>query len=116
MTQTTKAGDYLGRAIKQGTNDGDFLGRDVLAGDKDFLGRGLAGQYATGATAGIPGSFTPAGATPPTSPAALTAGSPVAVTATPATAWTTGQYVQTGTAGVPGQAHWSGTAWVTGPA
>ena len=70
---------------------------------------------ASGATAGVPGAVTPAGSTPPATVAALIAGNPRAVTASPATAWTTGQYVQTGTAGVPGQAHWSGSAWVTGP-
>jgi hypothetical protein len=69
-----------------------------------------------GATAGVPGSWTPAGSSPPATVAALIAGTPNAVTASPATAWTTGQYVQTGTAGVPGQAHWSGTAWVAGAA
>lgn len=66
---------------------------------------------ATGATAGTPGTWTPPGATPPASVAAIGA-----VVASPATAWTSGQYVQTGTAGVPGQAHWSGTAWTAGPA
>jgi len=71
---------------------------------------------ATGATAGTPGTWTPAGSEPPASVADLTAGIPNAVTASPATAWTTGQYVQTGTAGTPGQAHWSGTAWVAAPA
>lgn len=69
---------------------------------------------ATGATAGIPGSWTPAGSTPPASVAALIAGVPNAVTASPLTAWTLGQYVQTGTAGTTGQAHWNGTAWVAG--
>jgi len=44
----------------------------------------------------------------------LTAGQPNAVTASPATAWTSGQYVQTGTSGTAGRAHWSGTAWVAG--
>lgn len=66
---------------------------------------------ATGATAGIPGSWTPAGSTPPASVASI--GS---VVATPATPWTTGQYVQTGTAGAAGRATWSGTAWVGGVA
>ena len=69
---------------------------------------------ATGATAGTPGTWTPGGSTPPSSVANLIAGTPNAVTASPNTAWTTGQYVQTGTAGVGGQAHWDGTAWVTG--
>jgi hypothetical protein len=71
---------------------------------------------ATGATAGVPGAWTPAGANPPSSVANLIAGTPNAVTASPTTAWTTGQYVQTGTAGAPGQAHWDGTAWVAAPA
>lgn len=68
---------------------------------------------ATGATAGIPGTWTPAGAAPPASVAALQASS---ITATPATPWTTGQFVQTATAGLPGQACWTGSAWVGGKA
>lgn len=68
----------------------------------------------TGATAGTPGTWTPANTKAPASVEALIAGSPNTVTASPATAWTTGQYVQTRTAGVSGRANWSGTAWVTG--
>jgi hypothetical protein len=74
---------------------------------------GAGGVSATGATAGTPGTWTPGGSTPPATVAALIASS---VTATPNTAWTTGQYVQTGTAGIPGQGHWDGSAWVTGVA
>lgn len=81
---------------------------DVIA----FFGGG-GGATATGATAGTPGTWTPGGSTPPADVAALQAGS---VTASPTTAWTTGQYVQTGTAGVGGQAHWDGSAWVASPA
>lgn len=66
---------------------------------------------ATGATAGTPGSWTPAGSTPPSSVATIGA-----VVASPATPWTAGQYVQTGTAGTTGRASWSGTAWVGGAA
>lgn len=69
---------------------------------------------ATGATAGTPGSWTPSGSHPPATVADLIAGTPNAVTASPATAWTTGQYVQTATAGTPGQASWDGAAWVSG--
>jgi len=67
---------------------------------------GRAPAYATGATAGAPGSYTPAGSQEPLNLAGLTG-----VTASPATAWTTGQYVslQDGS-----KAHWSGTAWVAG--
>jgi hypothetical protein len=66
---------------------------------------------ATGATAGTPGTFTPGGSTPPANVAGMTG-----LTASPVTAWTTGQYVQTGTAGAAGQAHWTGSAWTSGPA
>ena len=68
----------------------------------------------TGATAGTPGSFTPANTKAPASVEALIAGNPNVVVASPTSAWTTGQYVQTRTAGVGGRANWSGTAWVAG--
>jgi hypothetical protein len=71
-----------------------------------------AAVAATGATAGIPGTWTPAGSTPPANAAGATSSG---VVASPATAWTVGQYVQGSTAGVPGQMHWSGAAWVAGP-
>jgi hypothetical protein len=61
-----------------------------------------------GATAGMPGYFTPSGATVPANLAALTG-----LPATPNTAWTTGQYVITADLLA---AHWSGTAWVAGKA
>lgn len=64
----------------------------------------------TGATAGAPGAFTPAGANLPDTLAALQAGS---VTASPATAWTAGQYVVLGDSS---HAHWTGTAWAAGNA
>jgi hypothetical protein len=66
------------------------------------------GAAATGATAGTPGSWTPASSLAP-----LTLADTTGITATPATAWTTGQYVQLrdGT-----YAHWSSTAWVAGKA
>lgn len=63
---------------------------------------------ATGATAGTPGTFTPAGATPPANLAAMSG-----ITATPATAWTTGQYVALGDVS---HAHWDGSAWTAGEA
>lgn len=66
---------------------------------------------ATGATAGTPGTWTPAGSTPPADTASMGG-----VTASPTTAWTTGQYVQTQTAGAAGQTHWNGTAWTAGTA
>lgn len=65
---------------------------------------------ATGATAGTPGTWTPPGSTPPATPAAT------AVTASPATAWTTGQYVQTALAGPTGRTYWDGDSWNVGAA
>lgn len=65
-------------------------------------------SVATGATAGIPGSWTPAGSTAPADLAAC-----ASVTASPATAWTTGQYVVTGD---NAHVHWGGSAWATGDA
>jgi hypothetical protein len=61
---------------------------------------------ATGATAGLPGTFTPAGATPPYALANLTG-----ITASPATNWTVGQHVELGNGT---DANWNGTAWVAG--
>jgi hypothetical protein len=69
------------------------------------------GGRATGATAGIPGSFTPAGAATPANFTDLTAAPPI--TASPATAWTTGQYVALGDTT---HAYWNGTAYAVGDA
>lgn len=62
----------------------------------------------TGATAGAPGTWTPAGSAPPRS-LAETAG----VTASPATAWTTGQHVVLSDED-DSHVSWNGTAWVAG--
>lgn len=87
---------------------GDGTTNRVIRGD------GTTGTVAaTGATAGSPGSWTPSGSTPPANAAgATTAG----VVASPATAWTTGQYVQGSNAGTGGEAYWNGTAWTAGKA
>jgi len=63
---------------------------------------------ATGATAGTPGTFTPAGCVTPANAAAM-----AGITASPATLWTVGQHVITGD-GI--HRHWNGTAWATGDA
>ena len=67
------------------------------------------GSPATGATAGSPGTTTPANTYPPADLADAQTG----FTATPTTAWTPGQYV---TLGDGTTAHWNGTAWVAGVA
>jgi len=64
---------------------------------------------ATGASAtSTPGTFSPAGAMAPANLAAMSA-----VTASPATAWTTGQYVRLGDGS---SAYWNATAWTAGVA
>lgn len=68
------------------------------------------GTLATGATAGSPGTATPANSYFPETLAALQASS---ITASPATAWTTGQYI---TLGDGSTAHWTGSAWAAGAA
>jgi hypothetical protein len=85
----------------------DIVGTPVL----DGWGGGAAA--ATGATAGTPGTWTPGGSTPP---ATWGVANTNAVTASPTTAWTTGQFVQGSTAGTPGEMHWTGTAWALGKA
>lgn len=81
--------------------------------DQSYPMAKLLNRKATGATAGIPGVFTPPGSTPPADVAGMTTN---AIVATPATPWTSGQFVQTGTAGAAGRACWSGTGWVGGAA
>jgi hypothetical protein len=76
----------------------------TCAGDPDESG------LATGATAGTPGTWTPANSQPP---ANLSTAQAAGITASPTTAWTTGQYVATADAA---HIHWTGTAWATGPA
>jgi hypothetical protein len=63
---------------------------------------------ATGATAGSPGFYTPSGASVPANLAALSS-----VAASPATAWTTGQYVISADLLAN---HWTGSAWAAGKA
>jgi len=69
-----------------------------------------SGVDATGATAGTPGTWTPANADPPLNLADLQTS---AITATPTTAWTTGQYMRLadGT-----HAHWDSDSWNSGDA
>jgi hypothetical protein len=66
------------------------------------------GPASTGATAGIPGAWTPANSDPPNKFQAMNT-----ITASPATAWTTGQYVVLGDGSF---AHWGGAAWTSGKA
>lgn len=69
-----------------------------------------SGPLATGATAGAPGEWTPVDSYAPADLTELQAGT---FTASPATAWTTGQHMvlEDGS-----QAHWDGDSWEAGPA
>jgi hypothetical protein len=83
---------------------GDSTASEVVEGGGDVM--------ATTFTAGTPGTVTPANATEPSTFAELTGAAPP-VTASPATAWTTGQYVQLpGTSATGDRVSWNGTAWV----
>lgn len=66
------------------------------------------GVKATSAAAGTPGTLTPTDSYPPANFAALLA---APITASPTSAWTTGQYIVLGDGTF---AHWSGTVWVAG--
>lgn len=63
---------------------------------------------ATGATAGSPGTWTPSGTDIPFDLAEVIADG---IVATPATAWTNGQRVVTGSSAA---VHWDGLAWIAG--
>jgi hypothetical protein len=111
---TTAEGTLILDPLDFGSSDGfgAIMASDVawaLKGAPTYTyGGGTPPAVATGATAGTPGSFTPGGSTVPANLAALST-----VTASPTTAWTTGQYVATADAT---HQHWSGTAWATGDA
>lgn len=79
-----------------------------LTGAIDFEGEGA--PAATGATEvpGVAGTFTPSGAATPANLAAMTG-----ITATPATAWSSGSHMVLGDAS---HCYWSSTAWVVGNA
>lgn len=69
-----------------------------------------SGPAPTSATSGTPGTWEPTGAYAPADLAELQAGS---VTASPTTAWATGEYVVLGD---DSHAYWDGSAWVAGEA
>lgn len=73
-----------------------------------WMGGKAPAPAATGATAGKPGTWTPAGAKAPANLAAMPG-----ITADPTTKWTVGQHMILGD---NAHAHWDATAWVTGDA
>lgn len=96
---------YMGAEIDCSLEAPKVSGKWTAAGPWTVPGMVLA----TGASPGTgSGTYTPAGASPPANFAALST-----VTASPATAWTSGQRIllADGTT-----AYWNGTAWVAGTA
>lgn len=94
---------YMDASIDCSMNAPKVTGSFKASGDWAVPGE----VTATGAGPGTGlGNFTPAGAMPPANFAALTG-----VTASPATAWTSGQYILLGDGS---KANWSGTAWAVG--
>lgn len=94
--------------VALGTNAHRHLEMTTVPPPDSADGAQALGVAATGATAGIPATLTPSNSYAPLHIA--DAGS---LTASPSTAWTTGQYVllRDGT-----KAHWDSSAWVVGAA
>jgi len=90
------------------TNDHLLVTLTSVAPPEPSDGGEELGTPATGADAGSPGTYTPANSYGPETLADLTG-----VTASPNTAWTTGQYVRLRDGSL---AHWTGSAWAAGAA
>jgi hypothetical protein len=93
------------------TVGGDEVKKNMMSDfEWDCVGEPVLGPTtpATGATAGAPGAFTPAGSAPPVDIVALGP-----IVAAPQTAWAAGSYV---TLGDGSRAYWDATAWVVGTA
>jgi hypothetical protein len=97
---------WMDASIKGGVTSAVTIDATFVANGAWTRSSMVAATGATGITS--PGTFTPPGAMAPPNLAAMSG-----VTASPATAWTTGQYVVLGDGS---QAHWNGTAWVAGVA
>jgi hypothetical protein len=101
------------------TVGGDEVKKNMMSDfEYDIVGEPVLGPAAAAApaatgNAGTPGTWDPAGSTPPATVADLIAGIPAVVAAAPTTPWTAGQYVETADGA---DAYWSGTAWTAGQA
>jgi hypothetical protein len=97
--------------LNEPIDSGDHLNLEVttVAPPEAEEGATALGTEATGATAGMPATLTPANSYPPADLADATGD----FVASPLTAWTTGQYVdlEDGT-----KAYWDGDSWVAGVA
>jgi hypothetical protein len=111
-------GDAYGYAIlndnpNPGSDDTVITDAMILSAVQALMAAELPPEpvQATGATAGIPGIWTPSGSVPP-----ATAAEAAGIVASPDTPWTTGQFMQGSTDGAPGRMTWSGIHWVGGVA
>lgn len=104
-------GDDEPAPLKDEIDENDHLHMELtqVAPPTDVCGALPLGTEATGATAGIPATLTPANTYPPDD----IVDAATDFTATPNTAWTTGQYVVLGD---DSHAYWDGTVWVAGEA
>jgi hypothetical protein len=95
--------------LNEPIDTGDHLNLEIttVAPPEATTGAVPLGTEATGATAGIPATLTPANSYPPADLADAATG----FTASPLTSWTTGQYVTLEDGSL---AHWNGTAWIAG--
>jgi len=98
---------YAGGGILTRYTIGDAIPLDPRIPALETAVAALEGT-ATGATAGTPGTWTPAGSVPRAKLSAMPG-----CTATPGTAWTTGQHMVMGDAN---HCYWNGTAWTAGNA
>jgi hypothetical protein len=103
-TQGWEGPAHLDASIKGGVTSAVTIDATFVANGAWTRSSMVAATGASGVSS--PGSFTPAGAMAPANLAGMTG-----LTASPATAWTTGMYV---TLGDGSTAHWDGTAWVAG--
>jgi hypothetical protein len=103
-SQSWEGPAHLDASIKGGVTAAVTIDATFVANGAWTRASMVAATGATGVTS--PGTFTPPGAMAPANLAAMTG-----ITASPATAWTTGQYVKLGDGST---AYWDGAAWVAG--
>jgi hypothetical protein len=77
-----------------------------IAPPEATCGGAALGVPATSATAGTPGTYSPANSYGPANFTSM-----AGLTASPTGTWTSGQYIVLGDGSL---AHWNGTAWTTG--
>ena len=98
---------HLDASIKGGVTSAIVIDSSFVANGNWTRTSMVAATGASGLPSG-PGTFTPSGAMPPANLGAMTG-----ITASPATAWTSGQHVRLADGSY---AYWDGTAWVAGVA